>query len=534
MNLEESDSDSEENTDENADHQTATMKFYKKFLFETEWGFLVLDEVQEAREPNTKRFYQAKRLPPMADHTLAMTATPLWNKPVDLLNILRVSGMDTSKSFPGWKEVPPPVKQFNGNIERDYEDCNRSYRRLAHFCLVLDGERRAIQQALKTLPSTHKDATENPLEDWNVLFPTECPEKAKPLKKKWDEYTQWNTWATVVVLDMARGRAIRRTREAHLDLWPHAETQVSLELYPELRIAYDKICEEQKAAGRVDEEGDDDKNDEEWLPQALEEISLGSSLPGGFDIKKRVLLVSPPRINSSYKELLSPKVEKAIKICKEILDREKNLTDKQKQKIAIYCEWTDPEVVDYIARRFKDAGIPLASLNGRMGEDSKARIIIDFQKDKDHKAICKSKSRILLFSQCISAGVNLHRASVLITLDNAWTFAKREQIEGRILRMGQVRRVSIYRLLCPNTIDEGMLFAQMRKSRLTIEMEKEWCKRATPFGPEVKGMLEKPACAPPGARQPSFARKRKGVDALPDARAKKTRKVTGGRKVRGG
>lgn len=533
MNLD-SDSDSEEDSSDDGEHEDQTKNAHKKFFFDTEWGFLVLDEVQEAREPKTQRFHNAKRLPPMADHTLAMTATPLWNKPVDLLNILRVSGLDTSKSFPGWKEVPSPAKGISPSVEKDYDGCNRSYQRLAQFCQVLDWERQAIQRALKALPSDHSEATEAPLEDWNVLFPNECPEIAKPLQKKWNEYTQWNIWITVVVLDMAKGHVIRRTREDHLPLKLHAENQVSLQLSPELRIAYDKICEQQKAAAHTDEEGDGEEDDEDWIPQALEEISLGSTLPNGYGIRQRVVLVCPLRINASYKEILSPKVEEAIKICKDVIDREKNLKDKQKQKIAIYCEWADPDVVNYVAQRFKSAMIPLATLNGRMSEDSKARVITEFQKDKDHKATCKSKSRILLFSQCISAGVNLHRASILIMIDSVWTFAKREQIEGRVLRMGQVRPVSIYRLVCPNTIDEGMQFAQMRKSRLAIEMEKEWCQRTTPFGPQTTGLPEKPACPPPGAGPPSLAPKRKGVDALPDKRAKKTRKVGAGRKVRGG
>lgn len=510
---------------DSADDQSDGQHYGAKHFFNTEWGLVVLDEVQEAREPKTKRFQSAKKLAPLADQTLAMTATPMWNKPLDLLNILRVSGISTSRGLPGWKAISAR-KDINKKIQNEYDDCHHDYRDFAQFVQTLDNERAEIQRALKILPSTHVRAAEHPLEDWDILFPDGCPEDAKPLKEKWDSYTSWITYATVVVLDMARDRVVRRSRSDHLALRPHSEQMLSVDLNTQLRHAYDELCKQYQAAQRSD-----DGTDAEWTPQASEDVLLGSSLAAGFDIKRRLLLVSPRRVNPQYKDLVSPKVEEAVKICKKILEDDKAARDKNKRKILIYCEWSDPQVTASIALRFKQAGAPLAVLNGRVKETSKARIIFDFQQDRDHKASCGAKSRILLFSQCISSGVNLHRASVLIMLDSLWTFAKREQVEGRILRIGQTRPVSIYRLVCPNTIDEGMLFAQMRKSRLMNELQKEWGTRTTPFKPREPGEPVRPTFPLPGASaattSSTAAKKRRSIDeSAPSTKRRRSRDMS--------
>lgn len=406
-------------------------------IYEMEWSFLVLDEIQEAREPASVRFQHVRRLPRNADHTLGMTATPFWNRPVDLLNLLRACGLDTSE--PLGVDIPRPVKPLAvvaaGKIKERYGDCHGDYHELLHFSHALEYERQTIQRAVKALPTTHKTAAKAPTDAWDVLFPNGSSAAAKPLQKKWAVYIEWLRWVTVVLLATAGWRVMRRLRVDHLQLKPEVEETKSIKLSTALQKAYDKLCDDQRKArqskrrasrreaGHESDNGDDD----EWV-RGTDKGTFRASLPAGFDTLKRMLLVDPARVKRKYGRIPSPKVAIAIKICKTIMDKDRQMPVKRQRKIAIFCEWSEPEVIARVTRKFKSAGVPVAVLNGRIPDDERAEIIEKFQRDGDHRSVCGRRSRVILFSQASSAGVNLHRASVLITLDNVWTFARREQI----------------------------------------------------------------------------------------------------------
>lgn len=59
--------------------------------------------------------------------------------------------------------------------------------------------------------------------------------------------------------------------------------------------------------------------------------------------------------------------------------------------------------------------------------------------------------------QKMGTGITLNSASYAIFIDMPWTAAETEQVEDRVHRIGSKKPVFVYRLICPNTIDERVL-----------------------------------------------------------------------------
>ena len=55
-------------------------------------------------------------------------------------------------------------------------------------------------------------------------------------------------------------------------------------------------------------------------------------------------------------------------------------------------------------------------------------------------------------------GVTLNKASYMICIDTPWTWGAFEQMTDRIHRIGTKQPVFIYKLICKDTIDEGVDF----------------------------------------------------------------------------
>lgn len=67
-------------------------------------------------------------------------------------------------------------------------------------------------------------------------------------------------------------------------------------------------------------------------------------------------------------------------------------------------------------------------------------------------------------------GITLHRAEVVIFLDHPWNRANYEQAVDRAHRIGQTKNVTIYNLLCKNTIDERIWELVKRKGELSDQI----------------------------------------------------------------
>ncbi|KAG9087158.1 hypothetical protein FS749_003132 [Ceratobasidium sp. UAMH 11750] len=123
------------------------------------------------------------------------------------------------------------------------------------------------------------------------------------------------------------------------------------------------------------------------------------------------------------------------------------ITDPTPRKFIIFTMFHIPRQI--IRKVLKLHGIQYRELDGTM--TIKARNVALKQFLEDEQIL------VLLMSNVGSVGLNIIRASVLIVVDQPWSYSDLQQILGRAWRKGQQRVVHFYRLIARDTADETML-----------------------------------------------------------------------------
>ena len=77
------------------------------------------------------------------------------------------------------------------------------------------------------------------------------------------------------------------------------------------------------------------------------------------------------------------------------------------------------------------------------------------------------KSVFLLSLKAGGVGLNLTQADYVIILDPWWNPAVENQAADRAHRIGQTRPVTLYRLICKNTIEEKIIALHQKKRDLS-------------------------------------------------------------------
>lgn len=82
---------------------------------------------------------------------------------------------------------------------------------------------------------------------------------------------------------------------------------------------------------------------------------------------------------------------------------------------------------------------------------------IEIENNKELFQNNKDKKIFLATWQKMGTGITLTAASYMIFLDTPWTWSDYEQAQDRIYRIGTKNKVTIYNLICKNTVDERVL-----------------------------------------------------------------------------
>jgi SNF2 family DNA or RNA helicase len=127
---------------------------------------------------------------------------------------------------------------------------------------------------------------------------------------------------------------------------------------------------------------------------------------------------------------------------------------KRKQKALIFSNFVS--VLNIAAYLLDTLGIRYVMMHGQIKEKQRSKAITDFEKDA-------SIGCMLLHPKVGGQGLNLVMATHVFFLDHAWTHALDEQAIRRVWRLGQEKETYIYKLVAPNTIDDGLLELQQRK-----------------------------------------------------------------------
>ena len=143
---------------------------------------------------------------------------------------------------------------------------------------------------------------------------------------------------------------------------------------------------------------------------------------------------------TGYTGILSSKIQESAK-----LDRMEELVEEalaNKKQVIIFSNWT--QMTEQIADRFSKYKIGL--ITGET-KDNQRQLLVD--KFQDHEL------QIMVGTVgAMGTGITLTAATVEIFMDEPWNKANKSQAEDRAYRIGQKNNLTIYTIMCKNTIDE--------------------------------------------------------------------------------
>ena len=133
----------------------------------------------------------------------------------------------------------------------------------------------------------------------------------------------------------------------------------------------------------------------------------------------------------------SAKMDRMMELVEEATDNGK--------KVLIFSNWT--QMTDAIFDKLNKAGYKVAQITGKTPDDTRQHLVDTFQ--------TTDKIQIMLgTSGAMGTGITLSEATVEIFMDEPWNMALKEQCVDRAHRIGQKHNVTIYTIMCKDTIDE--------------------------------------------------------------------------------
>ena len=145
---------------------------------------------------------------------------------------------------------------------------------------------------------------------------------------------------------------------------------------------------------------------------------------------------------TGYTGILSSTIQESAK-----LDRMEELVDdavENGKKVVIFSNWTQMTLPIYNRLATKYHG---TYITGEVSSEQRQANVKRFQEDDDCKFVVGTIG-------AMGTGITLTAGTVEIFMDEPWNRANKEQAEDRCHRVGTTDNVTIYTLLCKNTIDE--------------------------------------------------------------------------------
>lgn len=145
---------------------------------------------------------------------------------------------------------------------------------------------------------------------------------------------------------------------------------------------------------------------------------------------------------TGYTGILSSKIQESAK-----LDRMEEIVEEaiiNGKQIVIFSNWT--QMTTPIFQRLLNKGISVGCITGQTKDADRQIISDDFQ---------NGRYQVLLgTTSAMGTGLTLTAGTVEIFMDEPWNKANKVQAEDRCHRIGQTNNLTIYTLLCKDTIDE--------------------------------------------------------------------------------
>ncbi len=171
--------------------------------------------------------------------------------------------------------------------------------------------------------------------------------------------------------------------------------------------------------------------------------------------KLREIAVDPSSFYDGFEEP-SAKFDYVTSLCQEV-----NNSD---HKVVLFSSFT--KVLAHLGEILDEQGIAYSVIEGDTPAQKRVELASSFN-DTD-------EVRVMLVSlKAGGTGLNLVGADIVVHLDPWWNAAAEEQATDRAYRLGQTRPVTVYKLICHNSIEEKVLNLQESKKDLSASLVKE-------------------------------------------------------------
>lgn len=147
---------------------------------------------------------------------------------------------------------------------------------------------------------------------------------------------------------------------------------------------------------------------------------------------------------------ISSKLEYTIFLIKEAVSKD--------HKILLFSSFKT--VLIHLEKLLEKENITFDSINGETSAHKRIELAKKFNTTEDPKVM-------LISLKAGGTGLNLIGADIVIHLDPWWNLAAEDQASDRAYRIGQKRKVTIYKIVMKNTIEEKVLDLQNKKKNLS-------------------------------------------------------------------
>lgn len=164
---------------------------------------------------------------------------------------------------------------------------------------------------------------------------------------------------------------------------------------------------------------------------------------GDIDLTNPLSALIRLRQTTGYPGILSETITESAK-----LDRMEELVENctsNDEKVLIFSNWT--QMTDAICNKLKSEGHKVGVITGETPDSLRQEIVDVFQNSSDLSVLVGTIG-------AMGTGLTLTAATTVIFLDEPWNKALFDQAVDRAHRIGQKNNITIYSIMCKDTIDE--------------------------------------------------------------------------------
>lgn len=416
---------------------------------------IIIDEAHRFRTESTVTYEKLAEIC-RGKRVVLVTATPYNNSPKDILSQIKLFQSAKKSTIPNL----PNLEAFFGSLEKKLKKLDRQRDHEEYIKTVKENAREIREKVLKHL-MVRRTRTEislyfsEDLKRQKLKFPeVETPE---PLFYQLDDHEDAIFNKTIELITQSF-RYARYTPMLYLKARPdqlEAQSQLNMgkfmkillvkrlessfyafknsvnrfiHSYEQFILEYDrgKVYLSKKHSNKIFEllENDDDEAIQRLVDEGKAQEYKASDFHDTFRSDLRYDLDTLNEIRSMWSSIKrDPKLHRFL----EELRKNKDL---QENKIIIFSE--SKETAEYLAGHIETTFKGVLSYNGSSGETVRDTVIDNFDARARHK---KDDYRILVSTEVLSEGVNLHRANVVINYDIPWNPTRMMQRVGRINRV---------------------------------------------------------------------------------------------------